>query len=248
MKINLRADETFVLRTCCSDGRSYNNFKWPKRGPVKCPDWDPAPECGNGLHGALLGNGDGTLFNWSKNALWQIVKVKKSEIVDLGGKVKFPRGYVLFTGNQKEATNILIENGYQSIIGCDIKVGDLRNALAGFLGRAEVGNEGIAVAKCGTSVSGCLGVSFASGSGSHAISGDNGFSFVKSGGFAKTGKLGRAIAGNGGSAQADFGGIIQIDYYDNYGKLCVLVGYIGEDGLLPNVRYRVRNGKFVIAN
>ena len=27
-----------VLRTCKSDGTSYNGFKWPTAGPVECPD------------------------------------------------------------------------------------------------------------------------------------------------------------------------------------------------------------------
>jgi hypothetical protein len=27
------------------------NFTWPTSGEAVCPDWDPKPECGNGLHG-----------------------------------------------------------------------------------------------------------------------------------------------------------------------------------------------------
>lgn len=45
-----------VLRTVNADGTSYNGFQWPLEvGAVaECPDWDPAPKCGNGLHGLVL--------------------------------------------------------------------------------------------------------------------------------------------------------------------------------------------------
>lgn len=43
-----------VLRACKADMSSYNDFVWPTIGPVKCPDWEPTDECGNGLHGNTL--------------------------------------------------------------------------------------------------------------------------------------------------------------------------------------------------
>ena len=55
------AATVLVLRTCAADMTSYGGFKWPKSGPVKCDDWKPRAECGNGLHGLLWGVGDGSL-------------------------------------------------------------------------------------------------------------------------------------------------------------------------------------------
>ena len=65
-------------------------------------------------------------------------------------------------------------------------------------------------------------------------------------GTASAGDYGTASAGDGGTATAGDGGTIMIRYID--GRLRVRVGYIGEDGLLPNVKYRLDgNAKFVLA-
>lgn len=124
MKIKLQPHQTLVLRTCRADGTSHNRFPWPKTGRVKCPDWSPVKVCGNGLHGALMGKGNGGLFYGDIDALWQIVRVNKNTIVDLGDKVKFPYGYVVFTGTQKEVSEILLENGFKEYIG---KITPIRN-------------------------------------------------------------------------------------------------------------------------
>ena len=44
-----------ILRTCDANMQSHGGFQWPRSGPVAAPDWNPAPECGNGLHGFLRG-------------------------------------------------------------------------------------------------------------------------------------------------------------------------------------------------
>ena len=116
-----------VLRTCNADMTSYNGFVWPKDGHVSCPDWSPVPECGQGLHGFLWGEGDGNLIGWNtENLVWQVVRVKESDIVNLDGKVKFPEGEVIFTGDQKGATDFLIANGAQgkTVIGAFVSGGD----------------------------------------------------------------------------------------------------------------------------
>ena len=58
-----------ILRTCGANMKSHGGFQWPRSGPVSAPDWNPAPECGNGLHGFLRGEGDGSLADWSSNAV-----------------------------------------------------------------------------------------------------------------------------------------------------------------------------------
>jgi hypothetical protein len=107
------AVEEFVLiiRTCKADGTSYNGFKWPESGLVECPDWDPKPECGNGLHGLMWGDGDWSLINNANDAKWQVVKVSPADIVKIDdSKVKFRKGEVVFTGGMAEAvTRVLAD-------------------------------------------------------------------------------------------------------------------------------------------
>jgi len=50
-------------------------FVWPRSGPVECPDWDPTPKCGHGLHGVLWGEGAGNLLSWAEDAQWIVVDV-----------------------------------------------------------------------------------------------------------------------------------------------------------------------------
>ena len=100
-----------ILRTCKSDMTSHNGFVWPESGPVECPNWNPEPVCGGGLHGWLWGEGNGVLGNWSKNAKWLVVRVLASDVVDLDGKVKFPRGEVVYCGPRFDATAYLAANG-----------------------------------------------------------------------------------------------------------------------------------------
>ena len=176
---------TLVLRTCKADMTSNMGwFAWPTSGPVECSDWLPTPECGNGLHGFLWGEGNGSLADWSKDAKWLVVEVEADQVVDLGGKAKFPRGAVVFCGDRKAATDYIIAHGAagRAVIGATVAACDYGTATAGDYGTATAGN-------CGTV---CL----------------------------------RWWDGN---------------------RYRLAVGYIGEDGLLPNVPYKVENGKLVDA-
>jgi len=97
-----------VLRSCKADMTSKNGFVWPKAGPVECADWNPKPECGNGLHGLSLGQQDPGV--WLEE-LCQVVRVAEGDIVDLRGKVKFPKGVVVYTGDIAGASAYFAENG-----------------------------------------------------------------------------------------------------------------------------------------
>jgi hypothetical protein len=130
----------YILRTCSADGTSHGGFKWPKRGKVTDPNWDPKPECGNGLHGALWGIGNGYLFNWSYDALWQVVKVS-GDIVDLGGKVKFESGYVVHTGDRASATAYIRKMGATgAIIGNVEAGGDCATVTGGYCANVTGGD------------------------------------------------------------------------------------------------------------
>ena len=88
-------NKVLILRTCKADMTSHGGFRWPEAGRCEAPDWKPAAECGNGLHGWLWGSGDWDLKCKDADARWLVVEVEAASIVDLGGKVKFPAGDVL---------------------------------------------------------------------------------------------------------------------------------------------------------
>jgi hypothetical protein len=127
------------LRTIHQDGTSYGDFSWPKLGYVEAPDFSPETECGHGLHGYLRGCGDGDQIDF--DGLFQVVKVLESEVIDLDGKVKFPRCEVILTGSQQEATTFLLQE-YPGlpIIGAGVVVGNHGVAVVGYRGIASAGN------------------------------------------------------------------------------------------------------------
>ena len=180
-----------ALRTCKADMTSYGGFKWPESGRVEAPDWDAKPECGNGLHGLLWGEGVGDLLNWDEDAKWLVVAVE-GETVDLGGKVKFRAGEVVYCGDRKGATDYIIANGATGhVVGAFVTTGDYGTATAG---------------DCGT-----------------------------------------ATAGNCGTATAGDYGTVAVRWHDG-NRYRLAVGYVGEDGILRNVPYVVRDGKLVRAD
>ena len=164
-----KAATVLVLRTCAADMSSHNGFKWPTKGPVKCDDWKPVKACGNGLHGFLWGEGDGTLASFDESAKWLVVEVLASEIVDLEAKVKFPRGTVVFCGSRFDATKYIAArapNTVKAIIGGTSTSGYGGTSTSGYGGTSTSGYRG-------TSTSGDGGTS-TSGDGGTSTSGDGG--------------------------------------------------------------------------
>ena len=200
-----------ILRTCSADMRSYGGFQWPRSGPVAAPDWNPAPECGNGLHGFLRGEGNGALADWSSYAVWLVAEVET--FVDLGGKVKFPNAEVIFVGTRLEAT-ALVKARYPdaAVIGANVAVGEGRVAVVGNYGTATAGDGGTATAgKGGTATAGYSGTATA-GDGGTATAGDGGTATAGKGGTATAGDYGTATAGNYGTATAGEGGTATVGY------------------------------------
>ena len=179
-------EKVLVLRTCNADMTSRDGFVWPESGPVAAPDWDPIPECGNGLHGLLRGEGDGGLLSWDPSAKWLVVEVPAAEIVALdgGAKVKFSRGVVVYAGDRLTATAIVAERHLASAVSGAVRV-------AGDYGTATAGD------------------------------------------------YGTATAGYRGTATAGDGGAIAIRYADAPNRLRLAVACVGEDGIKPNVAYRL---------
>ena len=229
----------YILRTNGSQNRSLhdlaNQFSWEApegpQGPegnirgridnpwrVSAPDWDPAPNCGHGLHGALSGEGDGGLLSWDPESLWLVCEVDAGPLggpagsrvahddsgsvvmLELQGKVKFKTCLVHYVGAREGATQY----------------------LAGLCPHAAI-----------------IGGTATAGDGGTATAGDGGTATAGYGGTATAGSYGTATAGNGGVATAGSYGIIQIKWWDDSAKRYRLeVGYIGEGGLEPNVPYK----------
>jgi len=92
-----------------------------------------------------------------------------------------------------------------------------------------------------------------SGSGSVAVSGSNnstatdgisisgymGLSVTGDGGISKTGDNGQAVAGVNGRVFGGDNSILELKWVDSTGRRRISTAYVGEDGILPNVMYRL---------
>jgi hypothetical protein len=252
-----------VLRTCAADLTSHGGFRWPKSGPVECPDWKRIAECGNGLHGLLWGEGGGELLDWDPDAKWLVVEVEAASIVKIdAAKVKFPRGVVVFCGDRKGATDYLAARApasIKAIVGGTSTSGYLGTSTSGYRGTSTSGYLGTSTSGYrgtstsgdgGTSTSGYLGTS-TSGYGGTSTSGDGGTSTsgylgTSTSGYRGTstsGYLGTSTSGYRGTSTSGDGGILNIRWWDGK-RYRIATFYVGEDGIEANQPYHCdENGK-----
>lgn len=93
-----------AIRTCRDEMTSFNGYVWPRKGRAECRDWDPEPNYGNGLHALRDGQGNGSLLNWTDNAVWMVLtRDDDGQTVVVGGKVKAPWWDVEFSGSRRDA-------------------------------------------------------------------------------------------------------------------------------------------------
>ena len=198
------SDICFLLRTCDEDLKAYQGFQWPSSGLVSAPDWDPKPSCGNGLHGLLSGEGDGSLLNNAEAAKWMVIAAVRSEVVQIDRKVKVPRAYVCFVGTKKEATDLIVSLCPGSAcVYAMVTSGDRGNSTSGDYGNSTSGY-------CGHSTSGDCG---------HSTSGD--------GGNSTSGDCGHSTSGNGGHSTSGKNGIVEWKYWDGK-RNRIKTLYVGE--------------------
>jgi hypothetical protein len=92
-----------------------------------------------------MGQGDGFLLDWSENARWQVVRVLASSVVDLGGKAKFPRGTVVYSGTREGALACLMAKGAVGPLpGANVSAGD-GSTVTGGDGSTVTGGDGSTV-------------------------------------------------------------------------------------------------------
>ncbi|MGU9711970.1 DUF7666 domain-containing protein, partial [Pseudomonas aeruginosa] len=211
-------ETALVLRTCSADLTSHGGFRWPDKigAVVEAPDWKKDNKCGHGLHGWLFGQGDHDCSSTvgDTDAKWLVVEVGLSDLIALGGKVKFPRCTVRHIGDKASATQFLIANEPRAagvaVIGATLQAGDKElcqvgaygTATAGYKGTATAGNEGTATAGYeGTATAGYEGTATAGYKGT-ATAGDKGTATAGDWGTATAGDWGTATAGYKGTATA----------------------------------------------
>ena len=252
----------FVLRTCDKDGKSFGGFQWPREGEVCATDWKQTAECGNGLHGLARGVGDGGHLYSDDDALWLVVEVAEESLIDLSGKVKFPRGTVRYCGERETATRIIKHAHpdaavcYATVTGGDFATvtgGDGANVSGGY--RATVSGGDFATVSGGyrATVTGGEGATVSGGDFATVSGGD--FATVTGGeGATVTGSEGATVSGgdfatvtggdfatvSGGDFATVSGGVgamLTLCYYDKRKRARVF--YVGEDGIKPNTPYKL---------
>ena len=223
--------KAYMLRTCAKDMTAHGGFKWPKSGEVKAPDWDTRNECGNGLHGLLWGEGDGTLLNWSDDAKWMVCGI--DQWVELDGKVKAPKATVIYCGTRDEAAALIshLGGGKYAVVGGTATAGYRGTATAGYRGTATAGYRGTATA----------------GDGGTATAGESGTATAGDSGTATAGDSGTATAGYRGTATAGYRGTVMVKWWDG-SRYRISIGYCNENGIKPNVKYKCDdNGNLIEA-
>ena len=213
MASELIPGEVPVLRTCKPDGTSHGGFRWPLTvgAIVEAPDWNPKPTCGGGLHGLLRGEGNGSLLDWTEHAAWMVVAV--AEVVDLVGKVKFPRCRVLHAGDRASATSLLDRLAPGAAIVGVSRIGGYRSTLTG------------------GDYSTLTGGDYSTLTGGYRSTLTGGYGSTLTGGYRST------LTGGGGST-------LSCQWWAG-NRMRIAVAYVGEDGIKPDVAYRVEDGKFV---
>ncbi|HET8686441.1 MAG TPA: hypothetical protein VFM18_07225 [Methanosarcina sp.] len=261
-----------VLRCNNSDMSSYNGFMWPGMGQVaECPDWEANGYCGNGLHGWLYGHGDSSssYYVFKPDAKWLVVEVNEEDINDLYGKVKFPRGIVRYVGDKAGATGYLTEHeprsandaviglvktvgGGQSAIGCDFSV-----LTGGYGCTLTGGNSSILNGGYGCTLTGGNSSILNGGNSSKLTGGDNS-TLTGANGSTLTGANGSTLTGGDNSTltggyystlTGGNGSILSIKWFDyETNRQRISTAYVGEDGIEPNVAYKLDGyGKFIKA-
>ena len=223
----------YLLRTVRPDGISAYGFVWPlEEGAIAvAPDWDPAPECGGGLHGLPGGRGDAWLLDWSSNAVWLVVEALGA-VVDLDGKAKTERARVVHVGDQHTATRWLQDHGAVGpIVGATVTGGDWATVTGGDRATVTGGDRATVTGGDRATVIGGYGATVIGGYGATVIGG-----------------YGATVIGGVGATVTGGKGAVLICRWNDHGRntFDVAVACVGEGGILPGVAYRVDGqGQFV---
>ena len=224
-------EKALVLRTSNADGTSYGGFKWPSEigSVVKCDDWKPVAECGNGLHGLLDGWGDYGLLSSDYDALWQIVEVDREKCVEIDGKVKFESCVLKYSGEMAIAMTKI----------SDYQIGLLMKMIDYNITSDSGDNSQLAASGDNSQLA-------ASGNYSQLAASGYNSQLAASGNYSKLAASGKnsiaVCAGLGGSVSAGEDGCIALTWLDEEkNRYRLEVGYVGENGIKANTYYRLND-------
>ena len=204
--------EVLVLKVVGPNGESHGGFVWPLTvgAVVEAPDWNPAASCGNGLHGWHYGAGDplvaGNLAE-AGDTRWLLLAVPEDTLIDLDGKVKFPRCRIAFSAAESGPA------GRTACVSLLIKYAPRDKAVmwgsaaAGYAGSAAAGYAGSAAAGYAGSAAAGIRGSAAAGIRGSAAAGEYGSAAAGIRGSAAAGEYGSAAAGYAGSAAVEADGL-----------------------------------------
>ncbi len=188
--------------------------------------------------GLLNGNGDALNLDWDSDAKWFVVKSNNAVASFECYKVR--NGIVVICGTRKDATEFLLSKGNTGVHGAYHMTGDYGTSTSGRYGTSTSGRYGTSISNnYGTSTSEYGGTS-TSGHYGTSTSGDNGTSTSGDFGISTSGEYGTSMSGEYGTSMSGDRGNIVINYYDR-NRCRIKIGYIGEDGLLPNVPYQLNS-------
>jgi hypothetical protein len=195
----------------------------------------------------LWGEGSSYYLDWEPEAKWLVVEVDSDQIVDLGGKVKFPSGTVVYCGDGPGAGKYVCEHGGfgHVVVHGTATAGDDGTAIAGAGGTATAGYRGTAIAGYdGTATAGDCGTATAGDYGT-ATAGDGGTATAGDYGTATAGDYGTATADDRGTAIAGECGTVAIWHFNGRRRILVTAttkDHLGIGELEPNTPYRLDAG------
>ena len=173
------------------------------------------------------------MASWAEDARWLVVAVDQATIVDLGGKVKFPRGEVVACGSRFDATTYLAEHGGfgRAIIGVSLTGGDYSTLTGGGRSTLTGGDESKLT---GGHSSRLTGGDWSTLTGGHSSTLTGGYESKLIGGYGSklTGGDESTLTGGNGSK-------LIFRWRDQHGAQQVLVGVVGRNQLIPGTAYRV---------
>ena len=229
IKTILAPGRVLILRTCAAGFIARNNFQWPSEigAVVKPTSWNPEPICGYGLHGFLYGEGNAGLANWGEDAEWLVIEADADSVVtiDNGEKVKVPECVIAHIGRG--------DNAVQKRIDC----------IAFMAERGQMGSK-------------CMGRVAQDMSDGATLTG--GYRATLTGGYRATLTGGDRATLTGGDRATLTGGYratltggdgatLTVKFYDeSRGQYRRKLYTIGEDGILPGVKYHCNNSGILV--
>ena len=212
MKRKTKPPTVIVMRSCPKSMTTRNGFVWPTAGPVRAPDFLPTKECGHGLHGLLSSQNDPG--EWYQDGVILGVEVCAADLIDLGGKVKFEGGNVVYCGDMFGFCRQFSGTWY-------------RASVTGGSGATVTGGEG-------ATVTGGDGATVTGGYMATVTGGDMA-TVTGGGGATVTGGYMATVTGGEGA-------ILCIKWHDG-NRYRQAVAYVGEDGIKHKTKYRCKAGK-----